>query len=72
MRCCDAGRPRKLAFDGLLRAVAGRSQSIPETCARIALRAAGFSLEPQVLIAGVGAVDLLVEELTVARTANAK
>jgi len=60
-------RPRagKLAFDGLLRAVDGRSQSISETFARIALRAAGFSLEPQVLIVGVGTVDLLVEELVV-------
>ena len=60
-------RPRagKLAFDGLLRAVDGRSQSIPETFARIALCAAGFSLEPQVRIVGVGAVDLLVEELVV-------
>ena len=58
-------RPRagKLVFDGLLRAVDGRSQSIPETFARIALRAAGFAVEPQVLILGVGAVDLLVEEL---------
>lgn len=58
-------RVRKLAFDGLLRAVDGRSQSIPETFARIALLAAGFSVEPQVHIVGVGAVDLLVEELVV-------
>jgi very-short-patch-repair endonuclease len=60
-------RPRagKLVFDGLLRAVDGRSQSIPETFARIALHAAGFSLEPQVRIVGVGSVDLLVEELVV-------
>ncbi|MGV8965509.1 MAG: type IV toxin-antitoxin system AbiEi family antitoxin domain-containing protein [Cellulomonas sp.] len=60
-------RPRagKITFDRLLRDVDGRSQSIPETCARIALRAEGFSLEPQVRIAGVGTVDLLVEELVV-------
>jgi very-short-patch-repair endonuclease len=50
---------------GQARAVArradGRSGASGETCARLALTDAGFSVEPQVHISGVGWVDLLVE-----------
>ena len=62
-----AQRPRagKAEFDRLLRAVDGRSQSLPETFARLALRSSGLWVEPQVQIVGVGWVDLLVEELVV-------
>lgn len=62
-----AQRPRagKADFDRLLRAVDGRSQSLPETFARLALRSSGLWVEPQVQILGVGWVDLLVEELVV-------
>ncbi len=62
-----AKRPRTgiVDFDRLLRAVDGRSQSLPETFARLALTRSGLSVEPQVEILGVGWVDLLVEELVV-------
>ena len=62
-----ARRPRSgmVEFDRRVRAADGRSQSIPETFARLALAGAGLRVEPQVLIGGVGAVDLLVEELVV-------
>lgn len=62
-----AERPRagKLAFERLVRSADGRSQSLPETFARLALRESGLAVEPQVLIAGVGLVDLLVERLVV-------
>lgn len=43
----------------------GRSQSPTETLARLALRAAGVSVEPSVHISGVGWVDLLVERCVV-------
>ncbi|QTE28922.1 hypothetical protein [Pengzhenrongella sicca] len=60
-----AHRPRagKVGFDRLLRAVDGRSQSMPESFARLALQESGVHVEPQVWIAGVGHVDLLVEDL---------
>lgn len=62
-----AQRPRagKVEFDRRLRAADGRSQSIPETFARLALRDSGLLVEPQAQIAGVGRVDLLVERLVV-------
>jgi very-short-patch-repair endonuclease len=52
------GRARGMA---LLALVDGRSQSVIETLARLALRDAGLSVEPQAKISGVGRVDLLVE-----------
>src|SRR5690606_18563569 len=58
-----ARRPRTgwLDFERVLRACDGRSQSVPETFMRIGLQAAGLAVEPQVMIDGVGHVDLLVE-----------
>lgn len=53
-----AGRRR---FDAVLRSTDGRSQSIPETFLRLALRRLGLLVEPQALVEGVGFVDLLVE-----------
>jgi len=64
----DARRPARsgrLRFDAVRRAVDGRSQSIPETFLRLALRRAGLRVEPQPLVEGVGHVDLLVEDLVV-------
>ena len=60
-------RPRagNLYFDRLLRSVDGRSQALPETFARLALRSAGLAVDPQVLMVGVDHVDLLVEDLAV-------
>lgn len=39
----------------------GRSLSPPETVARVALRRAGYEVEPNAFIGGVGHVDLLVD-----------
>ena len=55
-------------FDRVLRMADGRSQSIPETFMRLGLRAAGLHVEPQVMIDGVGYVDLLVEGSVVVET----
>ena len=66
--CVAVPAPREaiaIVFDRLLRSADGRSQSLPETFARLALRGAGFAVDPQELIAGVGHVDLLVEDLAV-------
>ncbi|PJI94059.1 DUF559 domain-containing protein [Luteimicrobium subarcticum] len=41
--------------------VDGRSESVIETLARLALVDAGFAVVPQVVVPGVGRVDLLVE-----------
>ncbi|WP_448059264.1 type IV toxin-antitoxin system AbiEi family antitoxin domain-containing protein [Cellulomonas hominis] len=62
-----ACRPRaeRVRFDRLLRRVDGRSQSICETFARLALAQAGLHVELQVPVAGVGLVDLLVEGMVV-------
>lgn len=49
-------------------AIDGRAQSPLETVARVALREAGFSVTPQVLLPGVGRVDLLVEGRVVVET----
>lgn len=56
-------RPRsgRVAFDRILRAVDGRAQSLPESILRLGLRAAGLAVEPQIVILGLGRVDLLVE-----------
>ncbi|MBX9243358.1 hypothetical protein ICW40_00875 [Actinotalea ferrariae] len=58
-----ARRPRagKVEFDRALRLVDGRSESFPETCMRLGLRAAGLEVEPQAFVEGIGRVDLLVE-----------
>ena len=58
-----AERPRagRLAFDRVLRAVDGRAQSMPETFMRLAVQGTRLDVEPQVQIAGIGFVDLLVE-----------
>lgn len=63
----QALRPRsgRLRFDQVLRAVDGRSQSLPESFLRLALISAGLRAEPQVVLLGVGQVDLLVERLLV-------
>ncbi|MFW7413842.1 endonuclease domain-containing protein [Demequina sp. SO4-18] len=45
----------------LLAAVDPRSDSVSETCARVALRAAGLDVVSQAVFPGVGRVDLLVE-----------
>ncbi|NTV39557.1 MAG: GxxExxY protein [Demequinaceae bacterium] len=45
-----------------------RSQSPLETFARVALREAGLEVRPQVPIAGVGRVDLLVNGLVIVET----
>lgn len=55
-------------FDLVLRMADGRGQSIPETFMRLGLRAAGLHVEPQVMIDGVGYVDLLVEGSVVVET----
>jgi len=52
-------------FESGLRAVDPRSQSLPESLLRVALRGAGLRAEPQVSIAGVGRVDFLVEGVIV-------
>jgi very-short-patch-repair endonuclease len=59
----DAVRPGtgRLAFDRFARLLDGRSQSLSETFLRLALRAAGLEVEPQVLVEGAGRVDLLVD-----------
>ncbi len=56
-------RPRaaRARFDRVLRLVDGRSESMPESFLRLGLRAAGLGVEPQVVVDGVGRVDLLVE-----------
>lgn len=46
----------------------GRSESLLETRTRVALRAAGLQVQPQVTIPGVGRVDLLVEGKVVVET----
>lgn len=60
-------RPRfgGLQVDRLVRHADGRSQSLPESLLRLALRGAGLSVVPQALIDGVGRVDLLVERCVV-------
>ncbi|HSK59759.1 MAG TPA: DUF559 domain-containing protein [Actinomycetospora sp.] len=58
-------RAGRLAFDAVLRAVDARSESMPESFVRLALAGAGLRVEPQVLVRGVGFVDLLVERLVV-------
>lgn len=62
-----AHRPHRgrLAFDAAVRAVDGRSQSLPESLLRVALRDAGQVVEPQAFVPGVGHVDLLVEGVVV-------
>ena len=55
------GRGGRRRFDAVLRSTDGRSQSIPETFLRLALRRLGLLVEPQVLVEGIGFVDLLVE-----------
>jgi len=55
----------RFAFGRLLRASDGRSQSIAESFVRVGLRAQGLTGEPQVLLDGVGRVDLLVEGVVV-------
>lgn len=61
-------RPRagKVPFDQVLRLVDGRSESFPETCMRLGVRAAGLHVEPQAFVEGVGRVDLLVEGVLIA------
>ncbi len=60
-------RPRRgrVRFDRLLRAVDGRSQSLPESLLRVALVAEGIHPEPQARLVGVGRVDLLIDNLVV-------
>jgi len=53
--------PHRVRAMAALAQADGRSQSPIETLARLALRGAGLQVEPAVRIAGVGAVDLLVE-----------
>ncbi len=62
-----AHRPHRgrLAFDAAVRAIDGRSQSLPESLLRVALRDAGLPVEPQVFLRGVGYVDLLVAGVVV-------
>lgn len=55
----------RLGFDAAVRAIDGRSQSLPESLLRVALRDAGLVVEPQALLPGVGHVDLLVEGVVV-------
>lgn len=57
-------RPRSgiTTFDRVLRLADGRSESLPESILRLGLREAGLRVEPQVLVEGVGWVDLLVED----------
>ena len=62
LRPARAGRR---AFDAVLRATDGRSQSMPETFLRLGLRRAGLRVEPQALVEGIGFVDLLVERRVV-------
>nr|WP_255633103.1 DUF559 domain-containing protein [Demequina sp. TTPB684] len=57
-------RPRRW----LARHCDGRSESLLETRTRVALRAAGLQVQPQVTIPGVGRVDLLVEGKVVVET----
>jgi very-short-patch-repair endonuclease len=45
----------------LVARASSQADSSGETCARLALEDAGLAVEPQVFIAGVGRVDLLVE-----------
>jgi very-short-patch-repair endonuclease len=52
---------RRPVFDAVLRLADGRSGSIQESFVRVALVGAGLDVAPQVGIAGVGRVDLLVE-----------
>ncbi|WP_199422990.1 hypothetical protein [Actinotalea solisilvae] len=56
-------RPRagKVTFDRVLRLADARSESLPETFLRLGLTGAGLRVEPQVVVEGVGRVDLLVE-----------
>lgn len=54
-----------LRFAQVVRASDGRSQSIAESFVRVGLRAAGLTAVPQVMLDGVGRVDLLVEDLVV-------
>lgn len=63
----QALRPRsgRLQFDNVLRAADGRSQSLPESFLRLAFGSVGLRVEPQVVILGVGHVDLLVERLLI-------
>ena len=60
----SALRPRAgvVRFDRLLARVDGRAESLSESFARLALRAAGLRVEPQAAVPGVGRVDLLVED----------
>lgn len=51
-----------IAVERLVRMVDGRSESLPESLLRVALRARGLRVRTQVLVEGVGRVDLLVEE----------
>lgn len=62
-----AARPRARWRDHerLMRAVDPGSQSISESFARIALQAAGLQVETQVLLEGVGYVDMVVEGVVV-------
>lgn len=46
----------------LVRSASGLAESPPETLARVVLAAAGFAVREQVIINGVGRVDLLVED----------
>ena len=52
-------------YERLVRAADRRSQSIGESFARVALIAAGLRVEPQVKLAGVGYVDMIVEGVVV-------
>jgi very-short-patch-repair endonuclease len=55
----------RVAFDAALRAVDARSESLPESLLRVALRDAGLEVRPQAVLPGVGRVDLLVDGLVV-------
>jgi len=62
-----ARRPRKgwLAHERATRLIDPGAQSIPESIARVALVASGLAVKTQVKVAGVGYVDMLVEEQVV-------
>lgn len=52
-------------FEQVVRVSDGRSQSIAESFVRVGLRARGLTAVPQVMLDGVGRVDLLVEDVVV-------
>lgn len=62
-----AARPTRgwLPLERVLRAADGRSQSIAESFVRVGLRGVGLHAQPQVLLDGVGHVDLLVGHVVV-------